>query len=168
MNKKLKKIILSIVIIIAILAHFVLVFEFLFVGFDYYDNDIDCINSKWSSLYNTSDSYVNSTIIFKYENNSQELFVVEDSKGEQWVGHLKKIKIGNKCYYGFREMGMYSTYYSPLTNEWKREGKFKYIFLEDKKDIENFDCKNKEPICTEIDYTSNSGHNLKGYMFVLD
>lgn len=85
--------------------------------------------------------------------------------GTFWTGHLKKKTIGNKEYYKFIEMSTLGpTIYA---TDWRTEGMFKYVCLENKDDIDKFDCDGKTPICGELNYKVQ-GKNKHCYIYIID
>lgn len=158
MKSKVFKVVFGILGAIAIL--FFALYSLVF-GFNYYESDTDCINSCVMFNDISVDSY-----IYKYENKHEEFFIVRDTNGDLWTGRLKTIKIGNKSWYKFFTMRSGSlTYKYP---DWQKDGNFKYIFLQDKSDIEKYDCGNETPVCTQLDFIDSKGEYVTGYLFLLD
>lgn len=152
-----KKFIKVSIIVFILLVFIYLSFNFFVFGNTYYENDLEAINANLGVSVNVD------SVIYKYENKKQEFFIIEDTTGEWWLGHLNKRK---NSLYQFREMTMFGPNYH--ASDWYHEGSFKYTIVKEQDDFSKFDCGNKEPICTEINYFGKNNHQLKGYIYLIE
>lgn len=124
----------------------------------YYKSDIECINSHFSSNYDSVKD-----LVFRFENDKQEFIMYTSPDGTFWTGHLHKKQIGDNKYYQFAEMTTMSP--NVHSQELRREGAFQYKCVEDKSDIEKYDFNGNIPECFELNYIIND-KNESCFIFI--
>jgi len=127
----------------------------------WYTSDIDCVNDTGMLVPKIE------KVIYKYETNHRELLLYNSSDGEFNRYVLKKIKIGNKNFY------KYASYNNMPPIEWDAKWtritrNLKYIFVQYKDDIEDFDCEGYTPEGTKIHYVIASGEEDWCWIYIID
>lgn len=158
MKKHFKVIILTPIIIVLLFA-LLFGYNILFGGYNY-ETDIDCVN-------NTIFDYQVDNVIYKYENEKNEILLYNSKSGRVFQCLLKKRKNLDKIEYKLK----YSATAVPITyhKEWAEVDKnLRYIFTDYENDIEDIDCDGFEPIGTKIYYHLSDGTEESCWIYVID
>lgn len=132
-----------------------------FIGGYNYETDVACINSEvWKS------DYVDN-IVFKYENEKQEIIMYQTEDKTFWTGLVYKRTVNGITRYKFKHTST-TVPYNNITNEIKELGCFRYIAVHNDKDIEKYDFVKYEPEMFEIEFKTSDGITNKGILYITD
>lgn len=148
--------ILSIILIVPIA---IVLYSSFFGG--YYFKTEECIRRY------VNQNIESKNVVFKYETQNNEIILYNLDNGEFFDCVLdKKVKNGTTLY---RLNNTTNT--SPVTwdKEWKTIDKnLKYIYVKDKDDIKDINCKDSEPKGTKIYYKLQNGEKKSCWIYIVD
>lgn len=156
-----KKALIGILIILIAMISFVSLVDH-FGGYRF-ETDIECINSKVSETEQVRN------VVFKYENDKQEIIMYQSESGTFWTGLLdKKIKDGSVKYkFNYVDTSVPSA----VVGRIHEVSCFKYVAIdvtEKYYDISKYDFGEYTPQQFEIKYTSANGIIRHEYLYFVD
>lgn len=157
MKKALRNILIFFVIMILL---FIVVDHF---GGYRFETDIECINSKVPETEQVRN------VVFKYENDKQEIIMYQSESGTFWTGLLDKKTVDGSTLYKFNNTA--TKFPSYLVGKTRTLGCFKYVAIDvDEKyyDISYYDFGEYTPQQFEIEYTSANGIKWHEYLYIAD
>lgn len=147
-------ILVSLISFVAIVNHF---------GGYRFETDIECINSKVPETEQVRN------IVFKYENDKQEIIMYQSDSGTFWTGLLdKKTKDGTVKY---KFNCVETSVPSSVVGRLHKVGCFEYVAIdvgEKYYDISQYDFGEYTPRQYEIEYTSANGIKRHEYLYLAD
>ncbi len=158
--KKFLKIIFITPVTIIMLFVIIVILNIVFGGYSF-ESDIDCVNSSFNNAFTLE------TIVYKYENNSNELLIYNSSDNEIFEAVLNKKQVLGKTKYKLKK----SSTSAPITynKNWTEVNRnLRYIFVDYEEDIKNIDCEGYEPVGTKIYYKLPNGEEKSCWIYIID
>ncbi len=126
-----------------------------------YESDIDCINSEV-----TKHDYVDN-IVFKYENDNQEIIMYQSKDKAFWTGWVYKRTVNGITRYKFKHTATIVPY-NNVTKEVRKLGCFKYVAVDTKDEIKDFNFGKYEPEEFEIKFTNQRNEYIEAILYIAD